>query len=390
MNKKKHNQVKFGMLLFSLNIILVGALVFSNNSNVGVLWVLGLCIGFVMQRSRICIASSFRDIFLLKNTAMAQALLVYLIFSTLLFGLVYRISELSNLVVVGKIEPVGLLTVAGAIIFGIGMVIAGGCVAGTVTRMGEGLVMQWISFTGLIIGSILGARHFNWFGDKLYSYPKVYIPEYLGFFNAMLFQILFLGTLFLVMRLYEKNNSVTYQIAATYEAISVRKLYHKIFVEAWPYGMGAVILAVLNALLFLYHKKPLGITSSITHMGAGALDLVGMDFSSWQYFDKEYIFFEYQLVPLVIAMFIGSLLSCLLAGEFRIRPVRKTRFVISALFGGMLMGYGSRLADGCNVGAILSGIPSLSLHGWVFIIGLIPGVLVGIKILTNYLLIFDM
>ena len=35
------------------------------------------------------------------------------------------------------------------------------------------------------------------------------------------------------------------------------------------------------------------------------------------------------------------------------------------------MGYGARLAMGCNIGGFFSAIPSLALNGWVFGLGLI-------------------
>jgi len=59
--------------------------------------------------------------------------------------------------------------------------------------------------------------------------------------------------------------------------------------------------------------------------------------------------------------------------------------VIGAVAGGLLMGYGARLAMGCNIGALFSGTASLSLHGWVFWLFLIVGAYVGSQILVRYL-----
>ena len=61
----------------------------------------------------------------------------------------------------------------------------------------------------------------------------------------------------------------------------------------------------------------------------------------------------------------GALLAAGLAGRFapvfRIAPGP----ALAAALGGTLMGYGARLAFGCNVGAFFSGIASGSLHGWL-------------------------
>lgn len=42
-----------------------------------------------------------------------------------------------------------------------------------------------------------------------------------------------------------------------------------------------------------------------------------------------------------------------------------------------MLGYGSRLAFGCNIGAYFSGIASGSLHGWVWIVAALAGNWIG-------------
>ena len=50
------------------------------------------------------------------------------------------------------------------------------------------------------------------------------------------------------------------------------------------------------------------------------------------------------------------------------------------------MGAGARLANGCNVGALFSGLSALSLSGWVFAASLLIGAFIGSKILINIVL----
>ena len=55
------------------------------------------------------------------------------------------------------------------------------------------------------------------------------------------------------------------------------------------------------------------------------------------------------------------------------RPLRSglavpLRSAVAAIVGGLLLGYGARLAYGCNIGAYFSGIASGSLHGWVWLV----------------------
>ena len=57
-----------------------------------------------------------------------------------------------------------------------------------------------------------------------------------------------------------------------------------------------------------------------------------------------------------------------------------TRSLVAAVIGGLLLGYGSRLAYGCNIGAYFSGIASGSLHGWLWLIAAFAGNAVGVRI----------
>jgi len=67
-----------------------------------------------------------------------------------------------------------------------------------------------------------------------------------------------------------------------------------------------------------------------------------------------------------------------------IKKIKSKKQIIAAVLGGFMMGYGARLAAGCNIGALFSGIASLSLSGWVFALFLFFGAVAGSKILVKY------
>ena len=73
----------------------------------------------------------------------------------------------------------------------------------------------------------------------------------------------------------------------------------------------------------------------------------------------------------------GAALASLLAGRFA--PVWSVprRSLAAALIGGLLLGYGARVAYGCNIGAYFSGISSGSLHGWMWLPAAFAGNIVG-------------
>jgi hypothetical protein len=74
----------------------------------------------------------------------------------------------------------------------------------------------------------------------------------------------------------------------------------------------------------------------------------------------------------------GAFLAAGLAGRFNPAWRLPWRHVAAAALGGLLMGYGARLAFGCNVGAYFSGIASGSLHGWLWLVAGLAGSYLGI------------
>jgi uncharacterized membrane protein YedE/YeeE len=61
-------------------------------------------------------------------------------------------------------------------------------------------------------------------------------------------------------------------------------------------------------------------------------------------------------------------------------PSYPARAWIATIIAGVLLGYSSRLAFGCNVGAFFSGIATGSLHGWVWFAAAFAGAFLGIRI----------
>ena len=70
--------------------------------------------------------------------------------------------------------------------------------------------------------------------------------------------------------------------------------------------------------------------------------------------------------------------------NFKFKKIKSLKQVVAAILGGLLMGYGARLAGGCNIGALFSGIASLSLSGWVFAVFLLAGAWIGSKLLAKF------
>ncbi|SHH02794.1 YeeE/YedE thiosulfate transporter family protein [Tepidibacter thalassicus] len=166
--------------------------------------------------------------------------------------------------------------------------------------------------------------------------------------------------------------------------------------KPWPYWIGGILLGLLNVILLVASGISWQITSGFLLWGIGILQWFGLDPLSWEYFDHFQYYYESviknknvfinQYTILNIGVIVGSLIATLLASQFKWKKIKSKKQFIVALLGGIMMGYGTRLVDGCNVGAFFSGIPSFSLHAWVFGIFVVLGVWVGCKILIRFLI----
>ncbi|MBS4538046.1 YeeE/YedE family protein [Clostridium sp. D2Q-11] len=171
------------------------------------------------------------------------------------------------------------------------------------------------------------------------------------------------------------------------------KNLEKIYKKPWPYWIGGIILGILNIFLLLFVGKSMRMSTGFLYWGSYILDKIGVDLDSWYYFSQfddvfrnnESLINNFYTV-IIIAAIIGSLFSILLASEFKVKKVKSKKQLFFGLFGGILMGYGTRIAFGCNLGAFFSAIPSLSLHGWVFGIFMFVGAYIGSKILIKFIL----
>lgn len=169
----------------------------------------GVLFGFTLQRSRFCFVSCFRDPILLGNTKAANALLLCLALLTVGFPIMQKIKFSSLGFIVGQLQPVGIHTAFGALLFGFGMVIAGSCASGTLMRIGEGFLLQIIVLAGFIIGAMLGALNFGWWYERFIAEaPVVYLPQVFGWVGAVVFQLSLLLLCYLLMKKHSSRKKI--------------------------------------------------------------------------------------------------------------------------------------------------------------------------------------
>lgn len=190
--------VLFIIAALSVNFYLVNKLLV-------VIWLIALSAGFILHRSGICFSGAFTDVILFRNFTMARAVLIIIMVSLLGIGVMQFLTLSKGLDMPGYIGSLGVRTMVGAFIFGIGMVFAGACGCGTLQRLGEGFCLYLWILVSLIVGSVIGAYHFSWWTKTFATFRPVYLPDIFGWPWAVLISLNVLGSFYLLTILVEKG-----------------------------------------------------------------------------------------------------------------------------------------------------------------------------------------
>ena len=103
----------------------------------------GFAIGFIMHRSRFCVARAIREPFMTAEGGMTKAVILALAVGIPVASLIFQAKLLDPYLAIPPRFWIGSL--AGGVVFGIGMVFAGGCGTGSLWRVGEGHLKLWVA-----------------------------------------------------------------------------------------------------------------------------------------------------------------------------------------------------------------------------------------------------
>ncbi|PWV36490.1 MAG: hypothetical protein DJ555_06990 [Desulfurococcaceae archaeon] len=153
---------------------------------------------------------------------------------------------------------------------------------------------------------------------------------------------------------------------------------------------GAVSIALTYSDLVFFGRGSIwGITTGESKLGGIVwASVIDPGIAATQYY-KEFPLVNPLSDPaqmIVIGILLGGVIASLALGEFSLKHLPNTWMLIQALLGGFLLGYGSRLALGCNIGNFLSAWASAGLNAVSFTLGMIPGVFIGSKIFEKIFL----
>ena len=392
-------------LLSLVGLVVVYLLALGADAAWPVFWVVGIAFGAICQRSRFCFVAGFRDLFLMRQGRMLRGIIAGLAVATAGFAMVMA-TIVPNpgsgvLPSDAHILPIGIATVLGGLLFGYGMVIAGGCVSGSLYRMGEGYIGSWVAIGGVLVGLYALNRTWNWWWDNQISHDFVaWIPTSFTYTWAIVTTLVLLALAFVGVSWWERRGlaglAMTIPITPASPApaapdTTLAAVFKKVFRNEWTPLIGGVALAAVNILLFIRYR-PLGVVGELSRwvsdladsVGAGVGELNGIsDIPGCvpRFVEGTWFTDAFMLNAGIIA---GAFTAALLAREFRLRIPRSPRRYLQSLLGGAVMGYGAGLGLGCTIGAFFSAIPSLALNGWVYALALAVGAYAGTAFIRRF------
>ena len=365
------------------------------------LWILGVAAGFTLQRSRFCFASAFRDLFLFGSGRIMKGVIVGLSVCTIGFAInMYNqvpFPEFGVLPAEANILPVGVSTIVAGLLFGVGMVLAGGCVSGSLYRMAEGYIGSWVTMVGIIIGLGLLSQTWNWWWDTLiFRESPIWLPAKLGYGGSVVLTLSGLLAIFMLILWWESRSGLSMPNIPSREVSQdtfgqkLSVLWRSVFVLGWPAIVGGTVLGGIGVLMYMVHM-PWGVTGELTRWANTTMTTLG--FSPPEALglraiggcagraDESGIFTH--TFAVTVGVLPGALVGALFAREFKLRFPQSARRYVQSLGGGIIMGYGAGLGIGCTIGAFFSSIPSLSISGWLFALSLAGGSFLGVKIIKR-------
>ena len=339
-------------------------------------WVLsafpiGLLFGFFLQKGDLCGASAFSEVLLMRDGRKVFGLWVGILVSMVGFAA----ASLAGWVSLSPKPLLWVSDIAGGLVFGAGTVLAGGCISGCLYKSAMGNLNSIVALLTIPVG-IAFVEHgplTGWAAQMkaLKTTASGGGPVTLPSLSGLPFwswALIFAGltTALVLLRRRRHGPSGPKSIPPALPARSRGSL-----TKPWkPWqagiGVGLVVVASLFSSAAAGRNYPVGVTHGVLHIqelltesslihiagpaakAAQAAAVPGAKKITWW------------LVLVVFGTFFGAFASASLGGRVRLQA-KPPEQVVTAVFGGFLVGAGAAIATGCVVGNIMSGWPLMSV-----------------------------
>ena len=359
--------------------LLLWAVVMTNDGRRAALFVIGIGMGVSLYHATFGFTAAYRRAVTEGDVSGVIAQVVMLALAVLLFAPVLSWPEVFGNARSGALAPVSLSMGLGAFLFGIGMQVGGACASGTLYTAGGGSPRMILVLVFFCIGGFWASLHMDWW-QTLPGVGVVSLTELWGGPVAVVAQLVVLGLIPLALILLGGRIRRPLWWAGDFKPQELLR-------GPWPLLLSAGLLTLFNLATLLIAGHPWSITWAFTLWAAKGAALIGWDPVTSPFWADG--FPARALAAPVLSdttsvmnfgIILGALAAAALAGKVKPKARLPGRSLAAAVLGGLMLGYGARLAYGCNIGAFFSGVASASLHGWVWIVCALGGTVIGIRL----------
>nr|WP_243281512.1 YeeE/YedE family protein [Clostridium sp. D53t1_180928_C8] len=374
--------------------------------------IIGLGLGYALTRSFFGFAGGVNRSYRAGSTKLMRTLMILFVGTAIvnvcfLFGQDVTQYDL-------WVNPINLGLILGGLIFGFGMAFSSCCASGVLTDVVTGLPRALITLVFFGLGVFVGfpiqgsASWINksWLSTETFA-NGVYLPDLFkwdgvdGYLGAIIVTAILGGIVIWIAKKYEdkRRSENTYSGVdteilqeKTFEdneefKLFSKKTYEILFVRPWTLGIGAVVIGGIFTLLMGVTKAGWGASTPYGFWFGRLLVMLGVSPEKLAEFSGKSVemftapFFSNGMNVQNTGIILGTLIALLLAGSFT--KTFKAGLAISFkeaiiyIVGGFAMGFGTRLSNGCNVGALYTPIANFSLSGWIFLVFLVLGGILG-------------
>jgi hypothetical protein len=370
-NRPTSNSLLLSFLILAAFFLVSLSYISSLSLRVAALALVGIGLGFVLFQSTFGFAGSFRAVLERGDASGFKAQAVALGVSSMIFFPLLATGSVFGQELSGFNSAIGVTFLVGALMFGFGMQIGGGCASGTLFALGGGNLKLAVTLLFFVAGSAIGAAQIHLW-SPLPSLPARTAQFYLGWKFALAVQLMILAAVYY----WAPGKSPAFSAQAEHR--------QKGYLKPWPLLSGALSLAVLNGFTLILAGRPWGETAGFALWGSKVAILLGIDAATWPYWKGN-------PAPLAASVFsditsvmdfgivLGASLAACLSGRFALKYNHRPGAWLGASLGGVLMGYGARLSGGCNIGAYFSALASGSLSAWVWVAAAFVGSWIGLR-----------
>src|SRR5262245_38669551 len=280
----------------------------------------GLVFGFIVQRGGFCLVRAISNAVLIKDATIVRAYVLALLVA--MAGV--QVIQTLGLVDI-PIRPLHwVANIVGGLLFGVGMILAGGCSGSTWYRVGEGAIGAWVILVGFAVGATTAGVGLLDPARRVLQRPAITLRD---------------GSAPTLANVTGLSPWLVIGVLAVIAALWMRRSRGEPEHNKWPWpATGLAVGAIIAAGWWVssFGDRPIGITFAANTGHLLTYAMVGYPNKvTWS-------------MLMALGVPVGAFAAAYRAGEFRWK-LPPGWSLVKIFAGGLLMGTSALIAEGCNI-----------------------------------------